>query len=196
MKEVKDLIMYQATTRDYKVGDIIKFGEGRNFQAERVYATSYRMKDGTMPEMFLLDKIKRKKKLSIEEMKEICNILLNYGFTMRELGMEICRQQNYKDEPSRLKGMFLCDNKEEARAYLSTAKSKGGELKPRVVGVKLTGKILKTSNSFNSRDGKSIDEFLEQAHNYWEGVDEDFENKESIEYLFEGIAEVIEIIEE
>ena len=29
--KVKDLIMYQATTRDYKVGDIIKFGNERNY---------------------------------------------------------------------------------------------------------------------------------------------------------------------
>lgn len=43
MKEVKDLILYQATTRDYKVGDIIEFGQERNFQAERVFATNYKM---------------------------------------------------------------------------------------------------------------------------------------------------------
>lgn len=148
MKKVKDLIMYQATTRDYKVGDIIEFGKGRNYQAERVFNTNYRM-DGAengMAEMFLQDKLKKKKKnlkLKLEEAKSICSILFSYGFSMRELGYEICRQLYYKDEPSRLTSMFLCEKPEEAKCYLTTAQSKGKETNPKVVGVKLNGKLLK-----------------------------------------------------
>jgi len=194
--KVKDLVMYQATTRDYKIGDIIEFGKDRNYQAHRVYATNYRMENAEhgMAEMFLEDKIKNKKKLKIEEMKSICYILWNYGFSMRELGMEICRQLYHKDKPSRLTAMFLCEKPEEAKGYLTTAQCKGKTTDPKVVGVKLNGKLLKTSNSFNMRGGKSIDEFIEQAHDYWNGVGDDFEDKKSIEYLFEGKAEVIEII--
>ena len=44
------------------------------------------------------------------------------------------------------------------------------------------------------RGGKSIDEFIEQAHDYWKGVGDDFSDKKSIEYLFEGTAEIVEII--
>lgn len=192
--KVKDLIMYQATTRDYEIGDILEFGTARNYQAERVYKTNYRMPDGSMAELFLEDKIKRNKKLTLNEMRAICDILWNYGFSMREIGMEICRQQYYKGQPSRLKGMFLCEKAEEAKNYLTTAKTKGKSSNPKVVGLKLNGKILKTSNSFNSRGGKSIDEFVEQAHNYWKGVDNNYEDKNSVEYLFEGTAEVVEII--
>ena len=43
MKKVKNLVMYQATTRDYKVGDILEFGKERNYQAQRVFNTNYRM---------------------------------------------------------------------------------------------------------------------------------------------------------
>ncbi|MBQ7798543.1 MAG: DUF2441 domain-containing protein [Clostridia bacterium] len=197
MKMVKDLIMYQATTRDYKVGDILEFGKVRNYQAERVFKTSYRM-DGAengMAEMFLAEKLKKKnKKLKREEMKAICDILFSYGFSMRELGYEICRQLYYKDEPSRLTSMFLCEKAEDAKCYLTTAQSKGKSTDPKVVGVKLNGKILKASNMFNRRDGKSIDEFIEQAHDYWKGVDDDFVDIKSVEYLFEGKAEIVEII--
>ena len=199
MKKVKDVIMYQATTRDYKVGDVLEFGKERNFQAQRVFNTNYRM-DGAengMAEMFLDAKLKKKKKtlkLKREGAKSICNILFSYGFSMRELGYEICRQLYYKDEPSRLTCMFLCEKAEEAKCYLTTAKSKGGSEKPKVVGVKLNGKLLKTSNSFNQRGGKSIDEFIEQAHNYWKGVGDDFTDIKSIEYLFEGTAEIVELI--
>lgn len=197
MIKAKDLIMYQATTRDYKVGDILKFGKDRNFQAERVFSTNYRMEKAefNMPEMFLKQKIKNKKfKLKQDEMQAIYEILLNYGFSMRELGYEICRQLHYKDRPSRLTCMFLCKKPEEAKCYLTTATQKGKSTDPKVIGVKLNGKLLRTSNSFNMRGGKSIDEFIEQAHDYWKGVDKDFADKKSIEYLFEGTAEVVEII--
>jgi len=196
MQKIKDLIMYQATTRDYKIGDILEFGKERNYQAERVFKTNYKMENAeyNMPEMFLEQKIKKRKKLKLDEIKPICSILWNYGFSIRELGYEICRQLYYKEEPSRLTAMFLCKTPEEAKCYLSTAKTKGKNTDPKVVGVKLNGKLLRTSNSFNQRGGKSIDEFIEQAHDYWKGVEEDFVNTSSIEYLFEGKAEVVEII--
>lgn len=195
--KVKDLILYQATTRDYRIGDIIKFGDERNFQAQRVFQTDYKMlgAENNMAEMFVEAKIKRKKKLSLDEMKIIDKILWNYGFSMRELGLEICRQKYYKDRPSRLTCMFLCDNIEDAKKYLSTAKQKGTETKPKVVGVKLNGNLFKTSNSFNYRGGQSLDDFIEQSKQYWNGVDDDFSDKDSIEYLFEGNTEVVEIIE-
>lgn len=199
MQKVKDLIMYQATTRDYKIGDILEFGQIRNFQAERVLNTNYRMEgaENGMPEMFLQEKLKKKKKklkLTRDEAKSICDILFSYGFSMRELGYEICRQLYYKNEPSRLNCMFLCEKAEEAKCYLTTAKQKGNQNPPRVVGLKLNGKILRTSNSFNRRDGKSINEFITQAHDYWKGVDENFADTKSVEYLFEGTAEVVEIL--
>ena len=201
MQIVKDLIMYQATTRDYKVGDVLEFGKVRNYQAERVFNTNYRMDgaENNMAEMFLTEKLKKKKKslkLKRDEAKCICDILFSYGFSMRELGYEICRQLYHKDEPSRLTSMFLCEKAEEAKCYLTTAQSKGRTSDPKVVGVKLNGKILKTSNCFNRRDGKSLDEFIEQAHDYWNGVGDDFDNTKSVEYLFEGKAEIVEIIRE
>lgn len=188
--------MYQATTRDYKVGDILEFGKNRNYQAERVFKTDYKMEgaENNMSEIFLEEKIKKKKKLKCEEMKSISSILWNYGFTTRELGYEICRQLYHKEEPSRLTAMFLCERPEDAKCYLTTAQSKGKTTDPKVVGVKLDGKLLKTSNSFNMRGGKSIDEFIEQAHVYWKGVDDDFNDKKSVEYLFEGKAEIVEVI--
>lgn len=194
--QVDNIILYQATTRDYKVGDVIEFGKERNYQAKRVFDTNYRINgiENGMPEMFLEEKIKNKKKLAKNEMRDICNILWNYGFSMRELGYEICRQLYYKDKPSRLTAMFLCEKADEAKCYLTTAQQKGKDTDPKVVAVKLKGNLFKTSNSFNMRGGKSIDEFIEQAHNYWKGVDENFANKKSVEYLFEGRAEIVEVI--
>lgn len=44
------------------------------------------------------------------------------------------------------------------------------------------------------RGGKSLDEFIERVHNYWKGVGDDLSDTKSIEYLFEGVAEIVEII--
>ena len=196
MEIVKDLIMYQATTRDYKVGDVLEFGKERNYQAKRVLESNYKYAgaENNMVELFLEDKLNKGETLTLQEMRRVLDILWKYGFSMRELGMEICRQLYHKQEPSRFTAMFLCEKAEEAKCYLSTAQQKGKTTDPKVVGVKLNGKLLKTSNSFNMRGGKSIDEFIEQAHDYWNGVGDDFEDKKSIEYLFEGNAEIVEII--
>ena len=74
MKNVKNLIMYQATTRDYKIGDKLEFGKERNFQAERVFNTNYKMENAEngMAEMFLTEKLKNKKyKLKHDDIKSI-----------------------------------------------------------------------------------------------------------------------------
>ena len=96
---VKDKVMYHASARNYKVGDVLEFGKERNYQAVRAYEQ----------------------------------------------------------------------------------------------GFKLNGKLLKTSNAFNDR-GLSFDDTVENAKKYFNGIDDSFENKKSIEYLFEGKAEVVEII--
>lgn len=87
--------------------------------------------ENNMSEMFIDNKLKKKKKLSLDEMKEMAKILWNYGFSMRELGLEICRQKYYSEEPSRFTCMFLC---EKAKCYLTTAKTKGSTNSPKVVG--------------------------------------------------------------
>ena len=80
MQIVKDVVMYQATTRDYKVGDIIKFGDDYNYQAKRVLDVDYKMENApnNMPEMLLEEKIKHHKKLNKNELREVCDILWKY----------------------------------------------------------------------------------------------------------------------
>lgn len=194
-KIVKDKILYQATNRDYKVGDIIVFGKERNGQAKRVYEQHFKMPDSDLSVAdFLRDKIKNGALLTEEEIKTVHKIVEDYEFCLREIGMERCRQKNYNESPSRLSGMFLTDDKETAKAYCGSLKNKLGSCgTSKACVLKLNGKLLKTDNAFNQRGGRSIDEFEEQAKKYFEGVSDDFKDQ-FVEYLFEGTAEVVDIL--
>ena len=180
---VKDKIMYHASARNYKVGDVLEFGKERNYQAVRAYEQGFRMIDGANYETFVDNKLKNKKRLSLQETKDFLEAFYKYSYAVREYAMEECREKYYPDHPSRLSGLFLVDNLESAKGYLSTAKGKLKQVEPRVIVFKLNGKLLKTSNAFNDR-GLSFDDTVENAKKYFNGVDDSFEGK----------AEVIEII--
>ncbi|MBR4124188.1 MAG: DUF2441 domain-containing protein [Clostridia bacterium] len=190
---VKDKILYQATNWDYKIGDIIEFGKTRNGQAKRVFEQTFLMPNGQSADVFLKEKINNNQLLSMEDMKAVQNIVNGYEFCLREIGMEIERRKKYPDCPSRLKGMFLTDKLEIAKEYIGAQKGRDCKSTAKVVVVKLNGRLLKSNNSFNARDGKSIDQFAEQSNKYWQGVDKGYEHKFN-EFLFEGTAEVVDII--
>ena len=190
---VKDKIMYHASARNYKVGDVLEFGKERNYQAVRAYEQGFRMPDGENYEIFVGDKLTNKKRLTLKETKDFLEAFYKYSYAVREYAMEECRKRYFPDHPSRFSSLFLVDNLDSAKGYLSTAKGKLKQVEPRVIVFKLNGKLLKTSNAFNDR-GLSFDDTVENAKKYFKGVDDSFENKKSIEYLFEGKAEVVEII--
>lgn len=93
-KNVIDKILYQATNRDYKIGDKIIFGKERNGQAERVFAQNFKILNTDLsPDQFLKQKISKNELLTMEEMKALQRNLFNYEFCLREIGMEICRKK-------------------------------------------------------------------------------------------------------
>lgn len=189
---VKNKIMYQASNWNYKIGQKVYFGKKRNYQAVRAFNKDIKMQNGQQAMMFLCEKAEQNKNVSLNELKQLNEAMQDYAYSLREMGIEWCRKLYYPELPSRLRCMFLCEKEEEARAYLSTAKSKNENGEPKVIKVKLNGKLFKTSNSFNRRD-LTFDGFVENAHNYWKGVGKKFNDK-SVEYLFEGWAEIVDII--
>ncbi len=192
LEYVKNKIMFQATNWNYKIGEKVYFGRKRNYQAVRVFNKPILMKSGEQAMMFLDNKIMNNQKVNYEELKQINEAMLDYSYCLRELGMEWCRKKYYPSLPSRLTCMFLCDNEKDAKNYLTTAQAKNDNAAPKVIKVKLNGKLFKTSNHNNRRD-LTFDGFVENAHKYWKGVNKSF-NDPSTEYLFEGWAEIVDII--
>ena len=188
---VKDKIMYQSTNWPYKVGQKVYFGKRSNNQFLRAVDQRYNMKNGENALFYVMEKTKNNKGLTPKETNEIYEVLWNYSFTVRELAMEYCRRKYYKNYPSRLKSMYLCEKKEEAEMYLSSCKYKNNKSHGHVIKVKLNGKLFKTTNEFNRRDITFL-EGVEGAHTYFKGVGKSYKDK-SVEFLFEGWAEIVEI---
>ena len=62
------------------------------------------------------------------------------------------------------------------------------------VAVKINGKIFKAGRFYMSRESESYEQYKEKSYSYW--VQKDLKDEEVKEVLFEGEAEIVEIIKE
>ena len=195
MKNVKDVILYQvATDRNYKVGDIINFGDNYNGQGNRIYNSKFNDgKDAYHKVGFKYadsKKILKNKSLIIQMAKS----LSESDFVLRELAAEEVRKEKYSGCPSRLKCMFLSESREVVLDNLKTFYQRGVGSHFQAIAVKLEGKVFYARSKGLQRNGLSYKEYLEIADEYWS--QDQNSNEEVKEILFEGRAEVVEIVEE
>lgn len=192
--KVKNLIAYQiATDRHYKVGDKLLFGEEYNFQGQRVLGGARLEKKRTYDEGYSFvnsKKIFANKNLVLKLSKQ----LEEYDFTLRELAFEEVRKDDFSEYPSRLRGMFLIDNKEECLKNLKSFHHKGYGTFFQAVSVKLNGNVFYASSKNARRSGLSFDEYKKLAKEYW--AQDQNSDLPINEILFEGKAEIIEILDE
>lgn len=197
--KVKDLILYQvATDRDYKVGDILTFNKDiPNGQSNRVYNTDFRL-NGNRPsdEMYEVAKRKFKKFKSKEDIYSIAHILEYYDVSVKEIALEEVRKEQFPNLPSRLHCMYLSLSKDIALKNLKSmaeSREKNGK-RFQAVAVKLNGTIFKAGKVYMSREGQSYNYYKEKAVSYWK--QKGLKDEEVKEVLFEGTAEIIEILKE
>lgn len=190
---VKDYIAYQiATDRNYKVGEKYEFGKGFNFQAQRVLNHKQYDEKGRISEQgfkFLDGRNKvdekeliLKQSLTIEES----------DFVIRELATEYVRKEFYSDRPSRLRCMFLTDDKDACLTNLTKFYQKGHGKYFQAIAVKLNGNIFVSKDEVMPRSGLSFGEYMELAHKYWSQNQNS--NQKINEILFEGMAEIVDIM--
>lgn len=195
MKKVKDVILYQvATDRDYKVGDILEFGENYNGQGNRIYNSKFNNgRESYHKQGFKYADSKNifKNKSLIVEMSKA---LSESDFVLRELAAEQVRKEKYNEFPSRLKCMFLSEKREVVLDNLKTFYQRGNGNHFQAIAVKLDGVLFYARSKALQRNGSSYGEYLKIADEYW-SQDQD-SNEEAKEILFEGKVEVIEIIDE
>lgn len=193
--EVKDLVLYQvATDRNYKVGDVLHFGEEDNFQAYRVWNSKLYDDKGRFAkqgyDFFQSKKIFANKKL----VKKLSKAIEEADFIIRELAIEEVRKTKYPDEPSRLRCMFLTDSKEDCLKGVKTFYQKGHGGHFQAIAVRLNGKVFCAKEKAIGRWGLSYKEYSKLADEYWSQNQNS--NVKIQEILFEGEAEVIEIMDE
>lgn len=198
MEQVKDLILYQvATDRNYKVGDKLVFDKFTpNGQFSRVFKTSFKL-DGKRPCDILYNIAgHRFKRLKKNQLYELAHILEYYDVFVKELALEEVRSESFADYPSRLHCMYLSISKDIAlqniEAMAKKREKKGSQFQ--AVAVKLNGKIFKAGRFYMSRESESYEQYKEKSYSYW--VQKDLKDEEVKEVLFEGEAEIVEIIKE
>lgn len=197
--KVKDLILYQvATDRNYKVGDVLTFNKDiPNGQYNRVFNTDFRL-NGTRPsdEMYFVAKRKFKKFKSKDDIYSIAHTLEYYDVLVKEIALEEVRKEKYPNLPSRLHCMYLSLSKEIALKNLKSmagSRDKNGKVF-QAVAVKLNGTIFKAGKVYVNREGKSYNYYKDKAVAYWK--QKGLKEEEVKEILFEGTAEIVEILEE
>ncbi len=198
MEKVKDLILYQvATDRNYKVGDKLVFDKFTpNGQFSRVFKTPFKL-DGKRPCDILYNIAgHRFKRLKKNQLYELAHILEYYDVFVKELALEEVRSESFADYPSRLHCMYLSISKDIAlqniEAMAKNREKKGSQFQ--AVAVKLNGKIFKAGKFYMSRESESYEQYKEKSYSYW--VQKDLKDEEVKEVLFEGEAEIVEIIKE
>lgn len=192
---VKDLILYQVSRdRNYKVGDIIEFGIENNGVGNRVFNSKFNICNETYYDLgfkYADSKNFFKKK---ELIVNICKSLSESDYVIRELAVEEIRKNFYPDMPSRLKCMFLSESKDLVLRNLHDFHKENKNKQYQAVAVKVTGNIFYAKEIGLPRKGLSYSEYMDVAHQYWcQNQDSTSEVKE---ILFEGNAEIVEIIEE
>jgi len=193
--KVKDLILYQISTdRNYKVGDKLTFGKVYNGQGNRILNTKFNDGKNAMYKLGFnyadSKNIFKKKDLVIN----LCKTMQESDFVLRELAVEEVRKAKYPNLPSRLRCMFLSDTKQVVLDNLKTFHLKGVGKHFQAVAVKLTGELFYAKSVALPRNGLSYGEYMEIADKYWS---QDQDSAESVkEILFEGKAEIVEILDE
>lgn len=193
--KIENQIFYQiATDRNYKVGDILEFGKTLNGQGQRILNSKFN--DGEIAHHTIgfenLNSKSRKKRSDILE--KICVSLAECDFVIRELAVERVRRENYPHLPSRLSCMFVLDDREKVIKGLKTFPQKGRGKHFQAIAIKLTGEIFYSKDVALPRTGYSYAQYQEIADKYWS--QNQLSQEETKEILFEGKAEVVEIIDE
>ena len=192
--KVKDVIMFQvATDRNYKVGDKLEFGKENNFQAKRAFLGAKLEKRRIYDEGLSFAKSKKlfaNKELVLKLSKQ----LQEYDFILRELAFEEVRKNEFKDCPSRLRCMYLTNNKEDCLNGLKIFHQKGHGTFFQAVAVKLNGNIFYSTSRKILCNGGSLEDYKKMAMEYWS--QDQNSNQPITEILFEGKAEVVEIFGE
>ena len=195
MKQVKDLILYQiATDRNYKVGDKFNFGKTTNYQHFRVFNSNFYEGDLTLAKMGFNYVDSKNKKKDSDLVVKLSKGLAESDFVIRELAVEKVRHEKFPNYPSRFACMFLSDSREEVLKNIKTFYKKGYGTCFQAVAVKLNGKLFTVKEFPMPRGGYSYGEYLNLAEKYWSQNENSQETTKEI--LFEGEAEIVEILDE
>jgi len=191
---VKDLILYQvATDRNYKVGDIIHFGDEPNGQEFNCFNLSFN-KEGQPLHKLGFDNAKKGIFKNKNLIFDLSKALSNYDFIMREFALEEVRRQQFPHLPSRFRCMFLSEDADTCLHNLQGFINRGAGSNLQAIKVRVNGEAHFVKDYGVSRLGLSFNEYKNEAIKYWS--QDQHSTSATKEILFTGDVEIIEILKE
>ena len=191
---IKNVIMFQvATNKNYKVGDKLIFGSEQNGQAKRILNYSSIDKKGRLATQGF-EKLNNNKTFDKDFLLKLCLALEESDFVLRELAVEHVRKTEFQNLPSRLTCMFLVDDKNLCLKNFNEFLKKDSTKKYQMIAVKLDGHVFYAKDVHINNRGLSLSDHLIEAKKYWSQNQNS--QQPTKEILFEGTAEVVEIVKQ
>ncbi len=192
--KVKEKIFYQiAKNRNFKVGDVLHFGENNNGQVDMFdYSFTY---ENQPLHKFAFEDAKKGIFKNKERIKKYAIALSEYDLLLRELALEEVRKEKFQNLPSRFKCMYLFTEKQQMFKAFEYYKKNKSETQVQAIAVKVTGEVFYYDPiTLGGRKGRSYNEHIQNALDFWEQTNVSEDNPK--EALFIGDSEVIEIFDE
>jgi hypothetical protein len=118
-----------------------------------------------------------------------CEVARHFMILSRELVWENVRLQNFRDEPSRQRCLFLLERADQARDWIKLLGFAPGT--HWIVRLKATGTALKVDSRQLAGDSEPLSAWYEKARRYWRG---ELTDNPMTEVLFVGTVHVEEIL--
>lgn len=192
--QVKDLILYQvATDRNYKVGDIIHFGDEPNGQEFNCLNLSFN-KEGQPLHKIGFDNSKKGIFKNKNLILDLSKALSNYDFIIREFALEEVRRQQFPHLPSRFRCMFLSEGADTCLNNLQGFINRGAGSNLQAIKVRVNGEAHFVKDYGVGRLGLSFNEYKNEAIKYWS--QDQHSTSATKEILFTGDVEILDILKE
>lgn len=192
--QVKDLILYQvATDRNYKVGDIIHFGDEPNGQEFNCFNLSFN-KEGQPLHKLGFDNAKKGIFKNKNLIFDLSKALSNYDFIIREFALEEVRRQQFPHLPSRFRCMFLSEDADTCLNNLQGFINRGAGSNLQAIKVRVNGEAHFVKDYGVGRLGLSFNEYKNEAIKYWS--QDQHSTSATKEILFTGDVEILDILKE
>lgn len=130
------------------------------------------------------------KKLLIKILNEAREIIVRTNVYNRERALEEYRKNNCPNLPSRLNSLWVTDKK--SLSFWRPQLEHNNDLI--LFKVLLKGFVFKSSDVFIPDDYLTVLEMYEAAQKYWNPIFETKQQKNSVEYLFQGKVKILEKI--
>lgn len=181
-------LFHVVTVKPMQLNQKLTFGDKPNYFYERLFNKDFILDNLDVLQM---THTKEFQNLSDSEIRLIKNYIYESAAITREMALENYRIKYFRNYPSRLTCMFLTNSYEQALNWATIIQRMNKKQKPlQVVKLKVEGKVFVGDGNLMLRNTLSINSKFEIAKSYWENKSECKEE----EILFEGNAEVIEIL--